>query len=182
MTNQTEIAEIISVISAAYPNFNPSPQTLEVYYQALRDINFDQLKQATMHSITENGRRFAPSVGELRGAVADLRMYIDNIPTSYQAWQEVQEQMQLTGSYRKPTWTHPSIEKTVNVFGWRKLCLSEDEVSDRMRFIQCYERFFDRDSRERMMLPEVRGYLEVNGTRILSPIDQMKQLTNRLSK
>lgn len=181
MSNLTDIAQIIDVMSAAFPNFSFTEKTVEIYYQTLNDIPSDELKAATLHCITESGRKFAPSVGEIRGAVSQLRGMSSNVPSSYEAWEEVLQQFRDAGYYRDPVFSHPLIDRAVRSLGWRELCQSENQVSDRMRFIQCYEQLLDRATRENMLLPEVRGYLEVNGARLLSPMDSMKLLADKWS-
>ena len=182
MADKMAIAQIVGVISAAYPNFNPSPQTVDVYYQTLKDLPEDELKAAALHCVSEAGRKFAPSVGELRGAVSELRDMATNLPSSFQAWQEVLRQFNLTGSYGTPEFSHPLITRAVNSLGWRELCLSENQVADRARFIQCYEQLQERARRDDLLLPEVRGYIEEHGARLPAPVDQIKQLAERWSK
>lgn len=184
MANEEDIAQIVGVISAAYPNFNVSPQTIEVYYQTLNDIPADELKAAALHCIAETGRRFAPSVGELRGAVGQLRNYIANVPGAYQALEEVRRQIvDNGGDFGNPVWSSPLIERAVNMIGWRELRMCNDgDAATRARFLQCYEQLLERAARDGMLLPEVRGYLEVNGARLLAPAEQIKQLSERLSK
>jgi len=182
MATPTDIAWIVSVMSAAYPTWNPTELTNEVYFQSLHDLDPEELKMATMHCINEPGRKFAPSVGEIRGTVAELRAMTVNLPSAYEAWQEVITQLRDNGGdFGKPVWSHPLVERAMKSIGWRELRLSENQTADRSRFIQCYEQLVDRVSREDIMLPEVRGYVEVNGARLLAPADQMKLLTDKLS-
>jgi hypothetical protein len=181
MATEREVAQIIAVIATAYPNWQPAPNTPELYYQLLGDIQTEELKTAVLHCVAESGRKFAPSIGEIRGAVGELRGMISNVPSSYQAWQEVQRQIVDVGSYRTPEFTSPVIKAAVDAMGWRNLCLSEDATADRARFIQCYEQFKTRAELEGTMLPEVRGYIEANGAKLLAPVDQIKQLSAKLS-
>jgi hypothetical protein len=182
MSTLEEIAQVVAVISAAYPNFNATEQTVEVYYQTLRDIPGDLLKAATLQAVAEAGRKFAPSVGELRGTVADIQKSIHAIPSSYEAWQEVQMQIvDNGGDFGHPVFSHALVEKTVKAIGWRNLRMSTNQESDRARFLQCYDQFSNRFYSDAMMLPEVRGYIEANGGKVLAPVDQMKQLTERMS-
>ena len=181
MADIIDIAQIIGILSAAFPNFNPTESTVEVYYQILSDLPAEELKIATMHCLAEAGRKFAPSVGEIRGAVGELRRYAANFPLSYEAWEEVLRQIINVGSYGTPEWSHPIIEKTVRAIGWRNLCMSEEQVADRARFIQCYEQFSARAMKEEILLPKVRGYLEVNGAKMLAPADQIKLLSDKLN-
>jgi len=180
MSTLEDIAQIVSVISAAYPNFNPTEQTVEVYHQTLKDIPTDILKAATLQAISEAGRKFAPSVGEIRGMVMNIKSSVSNVPSSFQAWEEVQRQIvDNGGDFGKPVWSHPVVEQAVSVMGWRNLRMSENQVADRARFIQCYEQLISRIERDEMLLPEVRGFIETSGGRLLSPLDQMKQLAEK---
>lgn len=176
MADKKEIAQIVGVISAAYPNFSPTPQTVEVYYQCLNDLPVDELKAATLQCISELGRKFAPSVGELRGAVAEIRKSSMNTPSAYEAWQEVLQQMSAVGSYGIPEFSSPLIQRVVRSLGWRNLCLSENQTADRARFLQAYEQVLERATHENMLLPEVRNYIEARGGVLLDSGAQIKQL------
>jgi len=182
MADEKDIAGIVALIGAAYPNFAPTEHTVEVYYQTLRDIPPDLLKTATLDCIAEAGRKFAPSVGELRGAVADIQRAVSGMPGSYQAWEEVRRAMVDIGFYHQPEFSHPLIADTVRTLGWRNLCLSENQVADRARFIQAYEQLQQRAENDAMMLPEVRGYIEVHGKKLPAPVEQIGMLAEKLSK
>lgn len=160
MAEQREVAQIVAMIAAAYPNFNLSEMTVEVYFQTLKDIPTEMLKAATMQAISEPGRKFAPSVGEIRGTVAEIVRRSSGVPSSYEAWKEVLDQARITGHSGKPVFSHPLVSKIVQVFGWRQLCLSENQVADRARFIEAYEQLSLHDLAEMMTLPVVKNYIE----------------------
>jgi hypothetical protein len=177
MATQIEVAQVVGIISAAYPNFAPSQQTVEVYYQSLHDLNYDELKAATMQSITEAGRKFAPSVGELRGAVVSIRKQITGVPSSYQAWQEVLKQINDNGGdFGKPVWSNPIVKQAVDALGWRNLRMSEDGTADRARFIMAYDQLLQRAENDDIALPAVKGYIEVQSRAQL----EMKNVVKRL--
>lgn len=181
MSEPRDIAQVIGMLSAAFPNFKPSEMTPEVYYQTLQDIPADELKAAVLHCVSEAGRAFAPSIGEIRGAVLDLRKIAANVPTSYQAWQEVQKAFIECGMNNPPEWTHPLIAQTVKTFGWRNLCMSENATADRMRFIQAYEQLAERAEKNETMLPQVRGYIETRREQ-LSAGSEVKKLAEGMRK
>lgn len=181
MADHYEIAQIVSVIAVAYPNWPVTEETNEIYFQLLGDIPGEELKAAVLHCLTEAGRKFAPSVGEIRGAVAELRGMAGNVPSPFRAWQEVLEQFRLTGSYGTPQFSHPLITQAVRQMGWRELCMSENQIADRARFLQCYEQILSRAAKEDMLLPEVRGYIESNGAQLMAPAESMRLLADRLS-
>lgn len=176
MADIEDVAQIVAVVSAAYPNFNPSENTVEVYYQTLKDIDADLLKAATLQAVSEPGRKFAPSVGEIRGTVIEIRKTANNIPDSYQAWMEVKKAMVEVGSYRKPEFSSSVIAEAVQAMGWKNLCLSENEIADRAHFTKAYEQLVRRIEADANYLPEVRGYIEENRAN-----KDMKLLSDKLS-
>ena len=182
MATEKDIAGIVAQLSAAYPNWNVSPYTVEIYYQDLKDIPTDELMMAAQNCRSEAGRKFAPSVGELRGAVMELRRSTMNIPSAYDAWQEVLKGMVERIGYDAPEWSNPLVDKVVRSLGWRNLCMSESQASDRMRFIQAYEQLTERAEKEQMLIPEVRAYLEDRGAQLLNAPAQIKQLTKGMKK
>jgi len=173
MAELKDIAQIIGILSAAFPNFKPTELTSEVYYQTLGDIPSDELKAAVLHCISESGRAFAPSVGEIRGAVAELRSFAVNVPSSFQAWQEVQKQiLENGGEHGHPVWSSPLVAEAVRRMGWRNLRMSGDQTADRARFLQCYEQLVGRATKEEMLLPDVRAYIETTA-------DERKQIADQ---
>jgi hypothetical protein len=173
MANENDIAQIVAVISAAYPNFSPSEMTTEVYYQTLRDIPADLLKAATLQAVSEPGRKFAPSVGEIRGAVLEINRAIDKTPSAYEGWEATRKAM--FGGW--PPDIHPMIVKVADLLGGlRTLGHSTNPVSDRMRYIEAYNELLERTQRGQIALPEVRGYIEAHGGELPPPVEQMKQL------
>lgn len=160
MAEKMDVAQVVAMLTAAYPNFNISEITIDVYYETLKDIPADMLKAAAMQAISEPGRKFAPSVGEIRGAVVEIMRKAEGTPGSYEAWQEVVEQMRMTGHTGKPIFSHPLILRTVRVFGWRELCLSENPVADRARFVEAFEQLSKKETADMAMLPAVKAYIE----------------------
>jgi len=186
MADLKDIAEIVTLISAAYPNWQPNAYTTEVYYQALKDLDTGLLRTATMQAVAEPGRKFAPSVGEIRGAAGSLRMEAAGVPTSYQAWQEVCDQIRDNGGdYGRPVWSNPLVEKAVRTIGWRTLRMSEDQTADRSRFISAYEQLTARAGAEDMRLPQVQKYIDENRALALETGERretMRQLARGMAK
>lgn len=186
MAEPKDIAELTAKLSAAYPNWNLSEYTNEIYYEDLKDIPREELMLAAQHcraSVTRD-TRFAPSTGEIRSAVMELRRMSLNIPTAYAAWEEVCKQISVNGGdHGKPVWSNPIVQKAVEQLGWRNLRMSEDPISDRARFVQSYEQLAKRAETEMMLIPEVRGYIESKGAQLLqSPAEQMKRLAEGFRK
>lgn len=182
MATKHEIEIMIAKLSAAFPNWKVTAYTVQVYLEDLSDIDSETLEAAVKMCRTEPGRAFAPSTGEIRGAVGKIRGMSTNTPSPFEAWNEFKRY--VVSSNYSPQWSHPLIEKTAKLIGMRDYGQSsvDDEPSWRARFIQCYEQLQERAERENLLLPEVRGYIEANGGKFLAPADQIKQLTERLTK
>ena len=179
MAEPKDVAEVVAIISAAYPSFAPTEHTVEVYYQFLRDIPASLLKQAAAQSVAEAGRKFAPSIGELRGAVAEIRRVIAGTPSSYDAWHEVLKAILEVGSYGTPVFSHPLVTKAVRALGWHNLCMSENQAADRARFIEAYEQFDESTEVEAMRLPEVDAYIR-GDPKFLEMSEQIHLLARKL--
>jgi hypothetical protein len=93
-----DIAIILSRYQAAFPNYNPSDITLaaEVWTEALGHIPADELKVAALACMVETGRAFAPSVGEVLGAVMRLRAQASGLPSAAEAWEQINKPRDLT--------------------------------------------------------------------------------------
>lgn len=183
MANVMDIAKMTAMLSAAFPNWNLNEYTNEVYFEDLKDIPSDELLLAAQHCRSQAGRAFAPSTGEIRGAVMELRRKVTNVPSSYQAWQEVNEQIRINGGdFGKPAWSHPIVEQAVKAMGWLDLRMSENQDASRARFLQCYDQLQNRYEGEAMLLPGVRGYIESQGGLLSAPSNQIKKLSEGLSK
>lgn len=185
MSDQKDIAKVIAIMSAAYPAWQVNEYTIEVYYQDLRDLPSDLLFAAAAKARTNSNRNmaFAPSTGEIRQAAAEILRSVRGVPSSYQAWQEVVHAMVDVGSYGVPTWSHPLIKQAVDALGWRNLCMSENAIADRARFVQAYDQLADRTETEMMEPPQVRGYIEKeSGRELPAPFDTIKLLTKKLEK
>jgi len=174
MATEEQTAVLVAMIGAAYPNFKATEMTFDVYYQTLKDLDYDLLEAATLHAIAQPGRAFAPSVGEIRGAVSDIMQHSSHMPSSFEAWNEFLQQARAVGHMGKPQFSHPLVAKTVQVMGWKELCLSENQVADRARFVQAYEQLADRASRDMVMLPSVQGYIDTH------PMDVIKMLADKM--
>lgn len=185
MASLQDIVILTAKISAAYPNWNVTEFTNDIYFDDLRDIDGEELFLAAQHCRSSVARdtRFAPSTGEIRSAVMELRRMSLNVPTAYAAWEEVCRQIQINGGdFGKPVWSSPLIAQAVGYLGWRNLRMSEDPISDRMRFIQAYDQLVARAEKEEMLIPEVREFIEDRGAKLLRSMDQIRQLASGMKR
>ncbi len=52
-------------IAAAFPNSKPDKMTMQIYFELLHHVPSDELKKAVDTCISEPGRAFPPTIGEI---------------------------------------------------------------------------------------------------------------------
>ena len=188
MSNQIEVAQVVAMIGSAYPNFTASEETVTIYYELLKDLPLDLLRAATMKCCVESGRKFAPSVGEIRGAASELNKQVQGIPSTLEAWNETCKantpsgyQTMRNGEWVTPEpyeWSHPLVERTARLLGWPGHFPNFDnESTDRAHFFKMYDAQVNRFMEKGIEIPDVTGYIEKNKT-----TTDVKQLSERMSK
>lgn len=188
MASPKDIAKLIAILSAAYPNFSPNEFTLEVYLQDLRDIDPEELFEACAVCRAEAGRKFAPSTGEIRGAVAELRRQISGIPTSFEAWEDL---LQAGNGIKKRVtddnvietieykFLHPLVKVVAEQLGWpdRFPGNLDTAMADRAHYFKAYDSALGQYMTKEIMPESVKQYIEVKReARLLAMNDLTKKL------
>jgi hypothetical protein len=183
MATETTVFRILKMLIAAYPREPIQDETPQLYKRFLSDLPDEILEAAVMQHISSSP--FFPRVSELREAAANLAVGIEDLPPAMQAWGLVlkymngfEEDSHLVhyGRDQVPEFENPILMQTINAMGWRQLCDSTNQISDRARFIETYNAHFQRAKREAVTLPEVR-HLAV---RLRSPGIPAGQLPSRI--
>lgn len=194
MADKKDILEILGLISVAYPNFKMAQSgdasTADAYMAFLGDIPADLLKLAVIKCCAESGRAFAPSVGEIRGAVGEIQRKAQGIPSALAAWDEIcnapmpypSDPDYVVYYINPPTayrWSHPLVEKTAKQLGWPNFPRIENgkfenEIADRAHFFKQYEAASQNNTTEMMELPQVTKYIQGS--------EEIKKLTDRMKK
>lgn len=192
MASQIEVAQVVAMIGSAYPSFAATKETVGVYYELLKDLPADLLKVAALQCCAETGRKFAPSVGELRGTASAIQRKGQGIPTALEAWDEVcnapkslqyKEITDEVDEYGRTiikvtpyTWRHPLVGRVALMLGFPNFPDKENESVDRAHFFKQYDYELQRYSEDAIELPEVTRYIEARRQNAL-PIGQvLKQL------
>lgn len=157
MANPNDIVKLTAMLSAAYPNWNITEYTNDIYFQDLKDIPSDLLFVAAQHCRTSLARdqRFAPSAGEIRAAVSDIKRQASNIPSALEAWNELlkvpskeetrkltderNEQGALIIEVRPYEWSHPLVRKVAVMLGYPRFPNMDSESYERTAFMKAYE-------------------------------------------
>lgn len=175
------VMQVLAVLTAAFPTNKVGPETLKIYSLTLSDIPLDVLEAATLQIITT--AKFFPAVSEIRDAATSIMLGLNKIPSAFEAWEEVQEQISKCGDYYRyqiaidtPEYSNPIIAKAVDVMGYRVLCESENIVADRAHFFRVYDSLFNRAVDDTKMLPRVKEF-----SAQYQLTNQIKQLANKMN-
>lgn len=161
MSNEADIAKLIGVMAAGFPNTQVTDATVEVYVTMLKDVPLDLLTIAVQQCMAES--EFLPTVAKVREKALTLSAPV--APEPLEAWGIVQKEIQRTGFYRLPKFDDPIIAKAVDCIGWQTLCSSENPIADRAHFSKIYEGLLRQAENDRRMLPAARQLQE--GVRLM---------------
>lgn len=163
--SEITITSVLAVLAAAFPANKISAETIRVYQLTLQDIPVEVLQASALHLVTTN--KFFPTVSEIRDAAHSIMLGVNRIPTAFEAWEEVKQQIALCGDFyryqivmRRPEYSHPLVEKAVAIMGYRQLCESENTMVDRAHFFKVYEGIFQKAMADLKMLPSVKQVSE----------------------
>jgi hypothetical protein len=179
MSETEKIVASLGILIAAYPNFDLKVETIRVYKEMLKDLDAQMLEQAVLAHIATS--KFFPTISELRDKVSSLVERACQVPPAAEAWGEVMQKIRTIGHTlyggSVPEFSHPLIGRIVFCLGWNDLCLSENSIADRARFIQAYEVELNREREDLRFLPETHAFVEKLQAGEVA--EQVKQLAGR---
>lgn len=152
--NEQQAIQVVNILKAAFPHVDFPSDSAKLYRECILDLPFAATRAGVLNLITEPDRRFMPAIGEIRAAVLEA---VDPLPTPEEAWGEVMNEIHNTGSYGRPQFSHPAIEKAVRAVDWKNICLSETPGVERAHFLRVYASFRERHQRNQLMLPEAKS-------------------------
>ena len=159
MPNLEQTAKILGGLAILYPRFNLTRETIHAYHRILGDLPVDLLDAAAL----EIGRNntFFPAAAELRKAAFNLTRVADGTLNAQDAWAMVKKAFGAIGhTGGMPDHFPPIVKKAVEgIGGWRSLCMSENDMSDRARFVESFNAYSAREQNMTEMLPQVRAML-----------------------
>ena len=157
MATLKEVRELMLIVAAMFPNAPVlTAANYKAYHMILGDLDAGILKMAGMDLARK--RTFLPTAGEWRKAAWALVEKANGIPSAHDAWAEVCKSFGSHGYYRgAPEWSCALIGQAIaGIGGYTALCVSENTVADRARFLQAYDSYLERERDDAAMLPEVR--------------------------
>lgn len=167
MASKSDVSDILKMLLVAYhgrfklgDSDEDRELVIQTWYAFIHDIPGSLLKAAVARFISTASHNFPPTISEIRQQAAEIARQSRNIPTPEEAWGLVREQMVEVGSYKTPHFDYSILAKVVRRFGWRNLCLSENEVADRAHFMRAYESALKEDQITLRQAPLVTEYIE----------------------
>lgn len=142
--NRQETSQILSVLFAAFPNSRPHQSkaelTLDVWATSLADISAEAARKVVQVLI--DTRSFMPTIAEIRSMASQVSR--GRVRSGAEAWPGVVAAMRQEGAYRTPgiefVFADSIAARCVQLMDWQTLCLSENTVADRARFIELYDK------------------------------------------
>jgi hypothetical protein len=201
MAEIKDIFKLTAMLSAAYPNWNVTEFTNEVYYQDLKDIPTDVLFVAAQHCRTSTARdqRFAPSAGEIRAAAGEIKRQVQGVPSGLEAWGELlhvptdeqiksvtdekDEEDRVIIEVRTYQWSHPLVRKVAFMMGFPRFPDWESESFERTAFLKAYEIELQNYLKQDNQPQEVKNFIaDQKDPALLMAEKKIKQLTEGMEK
>jgi len=134
-----ETAIVCATLSAAFPNWVVTSETIEMWQAMLQDLDGSVVFQAAQEWVLTDERY--PSIAGIRKKCAEITGSL--APSASEAWAEVIEMVERYGSSRghRPDWTHPLVSKTVKAIGYRHICMSDNIIAVRAHFTKMFNEF-----------------------------------------
>ena len=151
-----ETAVFMGILKEAYPRFyadkNESELRMSIKFweEFLSDVTLDVAIPALKRYIATN--KWVPTVADIREAIAEISY--PPLPDASEAWFEVTQAIGRYG-YNNHEEAYKSMSEltliAVKRMGWRKLCMSENDIADRSNFNKIYESLTKRIETERLI-------------------------------
>lgn len=130
-----DAAELVAILTAAFPNNRITERTAQVYENMLADLDREAAHKAVSRLICT--QKWMPTVAEIRTAAVECEHGARRLGS--EAWGDVNMAVRRFGRYESPEFDDPLVSECVRQLGWLSICNSDNEVSLRARFIELYE-------------------------------------------
>jgi hypothetical protein len=144
--NRKETATICAILKSAFPVWNTTPETIEMYHAMLQDIPVEVAMRAVQDWVLTSEK--FPTIAGIRKKCAEVSGVLS--PTASEAWAEVNDVCDRYGIYaeNRPSWSHPLIRKTVKALGYQHICQTENITTVRAQFNKMYNELKEKEDSE----------------------------------
>lgn len=143
---ESEVCELVAVLSAAFVRPPMTERTCQVYERMLLDLDRETAHRAVARLV--NTSKWLPTIAEIRAASVELNLGARR--AGAEAWGDVSEAVRKFGRYQEPSFSDPLVAECVRSFGWLSICDSTNDIADRARFIELYDQLAERGRRDQV--------------------------------
>lgn len=158
---------VLKQLFSAYPNTQATDETVAMYVRLLGDIPEQELQTVVDQAVATS--KFLPTIAELRDMYHSLTAI--NRITWVEGWDMVQHEIRRIGSYGAPKFDDELTARVVAAMGWREICASENQGTDRAQFRDMYQALAARADTTQKLLPQARNFaarVALNGRGLLT--------------
>lgn len=163
-----ETAIVLATLSAAFPNWTITTETVRVWHQMLQDLDGESVFRVAQEWVLTEEKY--PTIAGVRRKAAELVKAL--APSASEAWEEVSDVAERYGVYeheRRPRWSHDLIRRTVKAIGYYHICMTDNVATVRAQFIKMYNDF----AKEYNEAVITSKYLELGGETVALPYSTM---------
>ena len=154
--SEDEFQDVIKRLVDYYGGHDFGETGLATYDRLLRHLSGADLRQAAELHMARSP--YFPKVSELLEAATELRTKWSIFPDAGEAWAEVCAEMQRVGHMGQPQFASPLTAEVVQrIGGWRQVCLSDNQIAERARFMDTYARLLERAKDAARLPPLLRA-------------------------
>lgn len=154
MISKVDFLKIFNGVRLAYPNFKTldSPESSELWYELLKDIDYEVLSNAVLQHISLH--KYPPSISEIRELC--LERMQEPLPNAIDEWGRVQQVISRYGIWNmgaamKELASNYITAEIVRAIGWRALCTEENPIPLRAYFLKAYEEKSAKAQKDRLI-------------------------------
>lgn len=163
---EAEAQKLVTVLVTAFPttmvrlSAEQQKLTMGTFRRMLGDLDYPVANAAVERLLAT--AKFMPTVAEMRDTA--LSLTAGELTAGGEAWGSVLKAIAEQGAYRVPgtdfVFRDPVTAQCVASLGWQNLCLSDNQPSERARFIELYEQLASRGRRLKLSegLPAMQRY------------------------
>lgn len=156
-----EFSIIANIIKTAYPRETlfPNKQALQIWFKMIGDIEYKAAESFLEKWIATE--KWSPAICDIRKGVSE--MYIGEVPTWSDAWQEVMSAVRRWGYMNENkalSSMSPLARRTANALGWQSICESENIETTRAQFRQAFETYSRRETEKQQLPPALNDRLQ----------------------
>lgn len=138
--DRDETAALLGMLAQVYADFTVDDDAINTWAMLLADMPYAVVEPAAVELMRT--RATAPSVAAIRKRVVERSVAL---PSADEAWADVRRALGQLARGEQPAWSHALIGRVARNIGLYQLLDSENQTSDRARFVDLYSAARERE-------------------------------------